>query len=102
MAATEEDAVLVELRFDQWREALSRIPSLADRIQRQNEILDREESRLRSRLSGLNVRLERLTALNSWTVRGPRLQIEVVRQPQGPLSGSEFSVVADDTFFEAS
>jgi len=70
-----------------------------ERMRRMAAFVAQAQGELEVHLAGLTLEIEPLIALASWTLRGPRDVIEHVRGPAGPLRGTRFQPVNNDTFF---
>lgn len=98
-STTQREAVIVHVPSMDWAKELGALPTRPERQRRRSELMQSQEQRLRSHLSGLAVELERMEGVGSWTVRGARAVLDQLRGEDSPLHGSEFEVAPNDTFY---
>jgi hypothetical protein len=94
----EVDAVIVASTAVDWGKELRALQSRFERQRRRSELMRAQEQKLRRQLAGIAVDLERMEGVGGWTVRGKKSVLARLRSDGGPLSGSEFEVILDDTF----
>jgi hypothetical protein len=92
-------ALLIAAPRASWVEELAAMPTMAERGRHRAEALAQLEIELRRKLSGLPVEIERLDGIGGWAVRGRPSIIAKLRDQNGPLTGSQFEIAPDDTFY---